>query len=104
MYKVLDVREYESIKEYRLSKLGYGTQSIYVDKTQCIVAICENTETGKRSRFEFYPGYQDISLGDIKYYGYKGEYNLIVPGDTIEVVDTDTYKEVRRVKYASKFS
>lgn len=98
MYKVLSVREYDSIEEGHLSGGGYGRHPIYLDKTHYIVAICENTETGKRSRLEFYPGYQDTFLGDNKYYGYKGEYDLIVPGDTIEIKETSTYKEVWRVK------
>lgn len=98
MYKVLSVREYDSLKECRLSNRGYGTHPIYVDKTHYIVAICENTETGKRSRFEFYQGHKDVLLGDTRYYGYAGEYELIVPGDVIEIKETSTYKEVWRVK------
>lgn len=98
MYKVLDVREYDSIRECSLSSGGYGSHPIHMDKTHYVVAICENTTHGKRVRFDFYPGHKDEFLGEDRYYGYAGEYELIVPGDIIEIKKTSTYKEVWRVK------
>ena len=98
MYKVLDVREYDSIRECSLSSGGYGSHPIHMDKTHYVVAICENTTHGKRVRFDFYPGHKDTFLGEDRYYGYAGEYELIVPGDIIDIKETSTYKEVWRVK------
>ena len=98
MYKVLSVREYDSIQEGYISGSSYGRHPIYIDKTHYVVAICENTETGKRSRFDFFPGYKNTWLGETRYYGYAGEYELIVPGDTIEIKESSTYKEVWRIK------
>lgn len=98
MYKVLDVREYDSIRECSLSSGGYGSHPIHMDKTHYVVAICENTTHGKRVRFDFYPGHKDTFLGEDRYYGYAGEYELIAPGDIIDIKETSTYKEVWRVK------
>lgn len=98
MYRVLDVREYDSIRECSLSSGGYGSHPIHMDKTHYVVAICENTTHGKRVRFDFYPGHKDEFLGEDRYYGYAGEYELIVPGDIIDIKETSTYKEVWRVK------
>lgn len=98
MYKVLSVREYDSIRECHLSNSGYGQHPIYLDKTHYVVAICESTKTSKRVRFDFYPGHKDTFLGEDRYYGYAGEYELIVPGDIIEIKESSTYKEVWRIK------
>ena len=98
MYRVLDVREYDSIRECSLSSGGYGSHPIHMDKTHYVVAICENTTHGKRVRFDFYPGHKDEFLGEDRYYGYAGEYELIIPGDIIDIKETSTYKEVWRVK------
>jgi hypothetical protein len=95
MYKVLDIREYDSIDSGRL---GYGTHSISIDRVHHIIAICEDTETGERSRFDFSPGDKFDWFGDTKYSGYTGDFAVIVPGDIIELKKTDTYTEVWRVK------
>lgn len=98
MYKVLSVREYDSIHECRLSNNGYGQHPISLDKNHYVVAICESTKTGERVRFDFCPGYKETFLGETRYYGYAGEYELIVPGDIIVIKESSTYKEVWRVK------
>ena len=94
MYKVLDVREYKGIAEGEYRQ-NYGTVggNINVRTTHCIVVICID-ETGERVRFEFYPGYKDTFLGKTHYYGYVGDYCLIVPGDIIDIKETSTYKKV----------
>ena len=90
MYKVLDVREYED--------LGNGTSyrcgTILIQKTHYVVAICEDTKTNKRARFEFYSGEARAVLGDTYYNGYIGDYKLIAPGDIIMIEETNTFKKV----------
>ena len=98
MYKVLDVREYRTVNKsnYQQSYGGCGGY-INTETTHYTVAICVDTETGKRVRFEFYTGFKDKFLGETRYYGYMGEYTIIVPGDMITVTETSTYKEVKIV-------
>ena len=95
MYEVLDVREYKGIAEGEYRQ-NYGTVggNINVRTTHCTVVICTDLETGMRVRFEFYPGYKDEFLGKTRYYGYVGDFNLIVPGDLINILETSTYKKV----------
>lgn len=90
MYRVLDVREYDSIEEG--DQFPSGT--IRFKKTHYIAAICEDRETDKRVRFEFYPGYELEVLGNTHYFGYIGDYKLIAPGDTIMIEKTSTYDKV----------
>ena len=94
-YKVLDVREYESVTNgnYRNS-YGGGGGNVNLSSKHYIVAICINIETNKRVRHTFYEGYEDKFLGKNVYYGYTGDFNLIVPGDLIEIKETSTYKRV----------
>ena len=95
MYKVLDVREYNCANNVTYSH-GCGGMggNVNVKETHYIVAICVNLETNKRVRFSFYEGYKSEFLGKYIYYGYTGDFNLIVPGDMIEVKETSTYKRV----------
>ena len=88
MYKVLDVREHK----YAVAR-SCGTGSNYsssVSVTNYIhhefVVICVELETSTRKRFVFYDGHktEDKFLG-IHYYGYKGDFNLLVVGDLFEV-------------------
>lgn len=90
MYKVLDVREYDSIEKGD----HFPSGTILIQKTHYIVAICEDRETNKRVRFEFYPGYEQEVLGSTHYFGYIGDYKLITPGDTIVIEKTSTYDKV----------
>ena len=95
MFEVLDVREYETISNgsYR-NGYGGGGGNVNLSATHYTVAICTDTETNKRVRFVFYEGHEDKFLGETRYYGYIGDFNLIVPGDLIEVKETSTYKTV----------
>ena len=88
MYKVLDVREHK----YAVAR-SCGTGSNYsssVSVTNDIhhefVVICVELETSTRKRFVFYDGHktEDKFLG-IHYYGYKGDFNLLVVGDLFKV-------------------
>lgn len=96
MYEVLDVREYSKPKSGDF-KQNYGTNggSVGITSIHVTVVICLDTETNKRVRFEFYPGYKMTFLGKTSYCGYKGNYDLIVRGDIIEIKETSTYKVVR---------
>lgn len=90
MYKVLDVREYDDLD----NGTSYRCGTICIQKTHYVVAICEDTETNKRSRFEFYSGEARAVLGDTYYDGYIGDYKLIAPGDVITIEETNTFKKV----------
>jgi hypothetical protein len=94
MYKVLDVREYDKVVQ---AKYYHSTQAGLVEVIQrhFVVAICEDIHTKERKRFEFFEGYQSKGIGS--YLGYQGDFNYITRGDYIEVVDTDTYPEVKIV-------
>ena len=90
MYKVLDVREYDDIDK----GTNYHSGTIQIQKTHYLVAICEDTKTNKRVRFEFYSGKARAVLGNTYYDGYIGDYNLIAPGDIIMIEETTTFKKV----------
>ena len=95
MYKVLDVREYQSINKGRLStSLNSNTGTLLVDQTDCVVVICQDTETTKRHRFTFHEGYEDDFFGKTRYCGYKGDFALLVQGDSFVIKETSTYKYV----------
>ncbi len=90
-YKVLDIREYEDVT-VNSSAVSYGSnQKVRTDKRVIVVAICLNLDTNKRERMEFYPAYIDTFLGNTNYYGYKGDYNLLVPGDIFQITETSNY-------------
>ena len=95
MYKVLAVREYISIGSgsYRTG-YGGGGGSLSVGTTHYTAVICQDLSTNKRERFDFYYGYQDEFLGNTRYYGYRGDYELLVPGDLFEIKETSTYNTV----------
>lgn len=97
MYKVLDVREIFTVHGGSITKEFYGGHSSYsVDSTQYVVVIAEDEEH-KRKRFEFRAGYTTEFLDETRYYGYSGDFNLLVPGDYFEVEKTSTYLYVRRI-------
>lgn len=100
MYKVLDVREIVTIQGGSTSNGVYGGSGSYsVNSTQYTVVIAEDEEH-KRKRFEFKAGYTSKFLGKTSYYGYSGDYELLVPGDHFEIEETATYPNVRRINYA----
>ena len=95
MYKVLDVREIVSVYGGSTSS-GYcgGPGSFSVESKEYTAVIAEDEER-KRKRFEFYKGYPEKFLGEMRYYGYTGDYKLLVPGDYFEIEKTSTYPNVK---------
>lgn len=95
MYKVLDVREYKSIGSgnYRAG-YGEGGGRLSVETTHITAVIYQDLSTNERKRFDFYYGYKDTFLGETKYYGYRGDYDLLVPGDLFEIKETSTYDTI----------
>ena len=94
MYKVLAVREYNLI-ENQNNYLNVTTGGLRIDNTHYITVICENEETHKRERFDFYKGYERKSFnGKIDYYGYSGNYNLLIVGDRFEIKETKKFPVV----------
>ena len=95
MYKVLEVREYNNTSKGSFHN-SYGGSGGSVDVVQrhIIAVICENEETNKRERFEFYKGYEDKVLRETCYFGYTGDYDLLIVGDRFEIKETRTYKQV----------
>ena len=96
MYKVLEVREYKS--EFHGYYSHYNDHSITIHDKRFIVVICENEENNKRERFVFYKGYQRECFGDTYYYGYSGDFDLLIAGDRFEIKETSTYQQVNIIK------
>lgn len=96
IYKALDVREYRVVGDLTMHN-GYGGSSSRIDgkATDYFAVICENTHTHKRERIEFYKGREWDFMGTTHYYGYTGDYMLIVPGDHFIIEKTSTYDNVR---------
>ncbi len=96
MYKVLDVREVIEIGPGSVSNHpSYcGSNSMSIKSTRKIVVIAEDEEYKERKRFHFYDSYEDTFLGQTCYYGYKGDFDLLVPGDKFEVEETYTWPTV----------
>lgn len=74
IYKALDIRE--------VIKPVSGPATI---------CIAKDLETGFRVRFEFKASYSNTCMGKTYYYGYTGDHHLLIPGDTFELEQTDTY-------------
>lgn len=92
-FKALDVRECIDITSLRGTESGYSTR-ITMNKRAYVIVIAERVGNNERCRFELYEGYQDTFLGTNKYYGYQGQWNMIVPGDVFEIEETNTYDRV----------
>jgi len=84
MYKVLEVRECVLFHRHT------------------IVVICENEETHKRERFEFYKGYEDKILKETHYFGYSGVYDLLIAGDRFKIEEPSAYEHYERVVFVTK--
>lgn len=81
-YKVLDVREKESSYRYTDYHNSYtATHTVFT-------VIAEDTK-GKRKRFNMYDKYKSKSFGEWCYYGYEGDFDLLVKGDWFEVEETE---------------
>ncbi len=98
MYKALDVREVSKCYTGRVNNeiYGHGGQ-LTINETTYIVVIAENLATRDRKRFSFYPPRKEEFLGEMCYYGYTGDYDVLVPGDFFEVEDTNTWTHVRLI-------
>ena len=97
MFKVLDVREIEKIEEIDTS---YGIASIKTQMTYVVIA--ENHSSHDRIRFEFYDGYNENVLNKIRYYGYKGDFDILIKGDYFEIEEPNEYEPyeyVRRIRF-----
>jgi hypothetical protein len=102
-YKVLDVRELIIANHGSVSSGSYsgGTGSVNLEVLRRTVVIAEDKNT-HRKRFEFYEGYPDRNYhGETVYYGYRGDYDLLVPGDEFVVEETSTYPTVNITKHYS---
>lgn len=85
-YMALDVREYNKIGKVQFNKNSYGNGGdVTVPQTLHVVVIARNLTTGERERFDFFPSYT-FEMGGKEYYGgFRGNYELIIPGDVFEV-------------------
>ena len=99
MYRVLDVREVVDIISGRVSNNPYcgGSNSMQLETRREVIVIAE-AENGERERFQFYDGHKDAFLGSTSYYGYKGDFDLLVPGDLFKVEKTSTWDTVTFIK------
>lgn len=92
IYKALDIREIIRVFSGSSTNHSYGgSNSISINSTEYVVCIAKDLETGNRVRFDFKSPYKDTFMGKTYYYGYTGDYHLLIPGDTFELEQTDTY-------------
>ena len=97
MYKVLDVREQVIANHGTVSSGTYsgGTGHVSLEVKRKTIVIAEDDDHN-RKRFEFYEGHLEKNFqGDYTYYGYRGDYDLLVPGDYFEIEKTSTYPKVK---------
>lgn len=98
MYNVLDVREIVTVFGGNAHNGVYGgSGSVDVNSRHYVVVIAED-ENDKRTRFEFCASYKKEFLGEDCYYGYRGEYDILVPGDKFIIEKTSTWPAVRLIK------
>ena len=96
LYKVLDVRESISNISGHTTNLTNDTNIHY---TRLYIVIAKNIETNERARFEFYEGRTSIFLGKEHYYGYSGDFRILIKDDIFEIVrKTDDYDQVLILK------
>ena len=86
-YKVLDVRERESTYSYTEYHQNYTAKHI-------VFTIIAEDKDGNRRRFCMCDNYKSKDFGEWCYYGYEGDFDLIVKGDWIEIEQTDTWPKV----------
>lgn len=93
VYKVLDIRECQTISKATYW-VPYGrTGQINLEQQHLIVAICISIADGTRKRFEFSPKRLVENL-TLSYVGYSGDHALLVPGDLFVVRSTSKWPEV----------
>lgn len=103
MYKALDVREVSKCTAGRVNNEIYGHGgSLTIKETTYVVVIAEvvipESESTGRVRFEFCPSYKEKFLNEMRYYGYEGEYQFLIPGDKFEIKTTNTWPVVKLIK------
>lgn len=99
IYKALDIREIIRVLSGSSTKNAYSaSNSVSLDSKEYVVCIAKDLETGNRVRFEFKRPYTDSFMGQTYYYGYTGDYKLLIPGDTFELEETSTYTHLRILK------
>lgn len=80
MFKVLDVRESISLENSTDSQ---------------VVIIAAEIGSAMRRRFVFSPAKFDRALSTVTYWGYTGDWNVLIPGDYFIIEKTDSWKNVR---------
>ena len=99
MYKVLDVREFITTDAVGYSRTSYGSGGSIKTTSSSLTVVIAEDEQGERSRFEFYPPTKGKYLGYTTYYGTKGDYDVLIPGDKFELIrEVDTWPFVRLIK------
>lgn len=94
MYKALDVRDVVRFSSGGFTQDSYsGKGNLSINEKRIIVVIAE-TEQKERVRFEFFQGYKGQFLGNTQYYGYRGDFDVLIPGDTFVIEDTSTWQRV----------
>lgn len=97
MYKVLDVREFITTEAVSYNRSSYGGS--INSKNSCLTVVIAEDEQGERTRFEFYPAHKEEFLGYTHYYGTKGDYDVLIPGDKFELImEVDTWPFVKLIK------
>lgn len=94
-YKVLDVREKESTYSYT------DYNNTYTETHNVFVIIAEDTK-GIRNRFIMYGGYKSLFLNVWSYYGYEGDFDLLVKDDWFEIEQTSTWPVVKILGVSDK--
>lgn len=85
VYKVLDVREKESTYSYCIGSTD----------THTVFTVIAEDKNGKRERFQMYDGYRSLVLDEWVYYGYEGDFSLLIEGDWFEIEETSTWPVVK---------
>lgn len=99
MYKVLAVREIVTVGSGSTSNGVYGGSGSFTVESKIYQVVIAEDENHNRKRFEFYPGYRSEFLGDYIYYGYQGDYKLLIIGDMFEIEEaTNTWPRVKLIK------
>ena len=80
-YKVLDVREKEQTYTYT------DCTNSHTAAHTVFVIIAEDT-LGTRKRFHMYDSYKSLFRSEQAYYGYEGDFDLLVKGDWFEIEET----------------
>ena len=87
-YKVLDVREKESSYSYTDYTNTYTA-------THTVFVIIAEDVNGKRKRFHMYDSYKSLFLNEWTYYGYEGNFDLLVKDDWFKIEQTSTWPVVK---------